>query len=81
MHRAEQEHREQRHRTEGGRGKKNGLALEPHNKLEQEVIQDETHTKNKTARHTHKHEHMCTRAKTQKKESIWDAFLLLLPRA
>ena len=59
---AELQRAEQR-QTEGGREEDNGLALEPYNKLEQEVIQREAHTHPEQNHHTHSHtqtcEHMC----------------------
>lgn len=53
--------------TIGGREKKNGLALEPYNKLEQEVIQREAHTPRTKQAHTHIGTCVCTQAKTLKK--------------
>lgn len=39
-----------------------------YNKLEQEVIRDETHTPRTKQPHTHTQAHVCTQAKTQKKD-------------
>lgn len=58
--------RAEQQQAEGGREgeRENGLALEPYNKLKQEVIQRQTHTQNKTT--THARTHMSTRVYTSR---------------